>query len=231
TKHIKVEGLNLTQTMDDGSEATINQVSIWLDPEYYVRRKIRMDGTIKRGRKSEPFFMERENQDYRRVDDTYLYEPYREVMKIGGMMTDKQRRELAKAQSELEKAKAQLAQMPPAQRAMVEGMMASQMAQLDNLVDNGAATVEVITTEIEINPGFADTLIITLGGSAHSETLVRMIQTDLAKLGFEPGPATGTISKATSDAISAYQASRNMPVNGAPSPELAAALQAEASAL
>ncbi len=231
TKHIKVEGLDITQTMDDGSEATINQVSIWLDPQYYVRRRTRMEGTIKQGRKSEPFFMERENQDYRRVDETYLYEPYRQILKMGGMMNDKQRRELAKAQAELEKAKAQLAQMPPAQRAMVEGMMASQMAQLDNLVDNGAATVEIITTNVELNPGFADTPIITFSGSAHSETLVRMIQTDLAQLGFEPGPATGKINKATSDAISAYQASRNMAVNGAPSPELAAALQAEADAL
>lgn len=231
TKRIDVNGIAMTETLDDGSEVTINNVSMWLDTDYYVRRKFRMEGVIKRGRKSEPFFMERENQDYRRVGDTYLYEPYREVLKIGGMMDDKQRRELAKAQAELEKAKAQLAQMPPAQRAMVEGMMASQMAQLDNLVDNGAATVEIITTDIEINPGFADTPIITLGGSGHSETLVRMIQTDLATLGFEPGPATGKINKATSDAISAYQASRSMTVNGAPSPELAAALQAEVGAL
>ena len=74
-------------------------------------------------------------------------------------------------------------------------------------------------------------MITTFGGSGHSETLVRMIQTDLATLGFEPGPATGRINKATSDAISAYQASRNIAVNGAPSTELAAALQAEVGAM
>tara|TARA_R110002072_G_scaffold12748_2_gene54560 strand:- start:876 stop:2435 length:1560 start_codon:yes stop_codon:yes gene_type:complete len=231
TKHIVVEGIAMKETMEDGSEVTINRMDVWLDPVYYVRRKIRMEGIIKKGRASKDFFMERENQDYRRVDDTYLYEPYKEVMRIGGIMSDKDRRELAKAKKELESAKQQLAQMPASQRAMMEGMFASQMAQLESLVDDGSATVEVITTDIEINPGFADSMITTFGGSGHSETLVRMIQTDLARLGFEPGPATGRINKATSDAISAYQASRNIAVNGAPSPELAAALQAEVGAL
>jgi hypothetical protein len=231
TKRIDIEKVSLKQTMDDGSEVTINNVSIWLDPDYYVRRRIRMEGTMKRGRKSEPFFMERENQDYRRVGETYLYEPYREVMKVGGIMSDKDKRELAKAKKELESAKQQLAQMPASQRAMMEGMFASQMAQLESLVNNGAATVEVITTDIEINPGFADTMVTTFGGSSHSETLVRLIQTDLAKLGFEPGPVTGKINKATSDAISAYQASRNMTVNGSPSPELATALRADVDGL
>jgi len=231
TKRIVVEDLGLKQTTDDGAEMTINDVSIWLDPEYFVRRKIRMEGTIKRGRESEAFFMERENQDYRRVGETFLYEPYREVMKVGGIMSKKEQKELAKAQKELESAKKQLAQMPASQRSMMEGMFASQMAQLESLVNDGAATVTVITTDIEINPGFADTPIVSLSGPGHSETLIRLIQTDLAKLGFEPGPATGKINAATSDAISAYQASRNMTVNGAPSAELATALQAETSGL
>ncbi len=231
TKHIVVDEISMKETLDDGSEVTINEMSIWLDPEYYVRRKFRMEGVIKRGGKTEPFFMERENQDYRRVGVTYLYEPYREVMKVGGIMSDKDRRELAKARKELQSAKQQLAQMPASQRAMMESMFASQMAQLESLVNDGAATVEVVTTDIEINPGFADTMITTLGGSAHSATLIRLIQTDLAKLGFEPGPATGKINAETSRAISLYQASRNMPVNGAPSPELATALAAEVGAL
>lgn len=227
TKRIAVEGIAMKETMDDGSEVTINRMDVWLDPVYFVRRKIRMEGIIKKGRESKEFFMERENQDYRRVDDTYLYEPYKEVMKVGGILSSKEQRELAKAQKELESAKQQLAQMPASQRAMMEGMFASQMAQLESLVSDGSATVEVITTDIEINPGFASSQIFTFGGSSHSETLVRMIQTDLATLGFEPGPATGKINAETSKAISLYQASRDLPVNGAPSPELAAALQAE----
>lgn len=231
TRHIVVEGIAMKETMEDGSEVTINRMDVWLDPVYYVRRKIRMEGIIRKGRESKDFFMERENQDYRRVDDTYLYEPYKEVMKVGGILSSKEQRELAKAQKELESAKQQLAQMPASQRAMMESMFASQMAQLDSLVSDGAATIEVITTDIDINPGFAHSSIVTLGGSSHSATLVRMIQTDLAKLGFEPGPPTGAINAETSKAISLYQASRNLPVNGAPSPELAAALEADVNRL
>ncbi|MEZ5897462.1 MAG: peptidoglycan-binding domain-containing protein [Parvularculaceae bacterium] len=231
TKHIEINGVKMTQKMDDGSTVTVNNMHFWLDPEYFVRRKFRMEGTINRGKKSEPFFMERENQDYRRVGTSYLYEPYMEVMRVGGMISDKDRQELARAQKEMDKAKAQLAQLPPAQRAMVENMMAEQMAQLDSLANTGAAEIKVATTDIELNPDFASGYTITTFTGSGAATLVRSIQTNLATLGFNPGPATGQVNAATKAAISAYQSSRGISVDGEATPALARKLQDEVDAL
>ncbi|MCA8889245.1 MAG: peptidoglycan-binding protein, partial [Parvularculaceae bacterium] len=62
-------------------------------------------------------------------------------------------------------------------------------------------------------------------------TLVRSIQTNLATLGFTPGPATGQVNAATKAAISSYQSSRGLSVDGEATPALARKLQDEVDAL
>lgn len=155
TLKVEITGLDIKEESEDGRTIEIDNMSMWLDPAVYKRRKIRFEGTMTEGGKSQEFFMERENQDYRRVGDSYLYEPYAEVVRVGGVLTDEERRELAKAQKELEKAEAELAAMPASQRAMVEKMMGSQMAQMRSLVNTGMFETRIITSSIEINPDFA----------------------------------------------------------------------------
>ena len=55
---------------------------------------------------------------------------------------------------------------------------------------------------------------------ADSET-VRNIQSGLAKLGFDPGPADGVVSEKTRAAIREFQQQSGLPANGEPTPELA----------
>jgi hypothetical protein len=250
TLKVAVTGIGIKEKTEDGRTIEIEEVGIWIDPQHYKRPKIRLEGTVTEGRKSQEFFMERESQDYRRVEGTYLYEPYAEVVRVGGVMTDKERRELAKAQKELEKAEAELAAMPASQRAMVEKMMGSQMAQMRNMVNTGMFETRIVTTSIEINPDFATAFgpmtIIGAGpdgssgggasggtnaiGQGDNASVIRLIQAHLTTLGYEPGPATGQLDAMTTIAISQYQAEKGLPVTGEPSAALAQRLQTDVDA-
>ena len=54
-----------------------------------------------------------------------------------------------------------------------------------------------------------------------STSMVRSIQTDLATLGYDPGPADGMTGQKTTDAIIRYQRDHQLLADGTPSPELA----------
>jgi peptidoglycan hydrolase-like protein with peptidoglycan-binding domain len=59
-----------------------------------------------------------------------------------------------------------------------------------------------------------------------ADELTRMIQEDLARLGYEPGPATGEASTETIVAISKFQAEHDLEVSGEVSPQLAGIIKA-----
>ncbi len=54
-----------------------------------------------------------------------------------------------------------------------------------------------------------------------STGMVHSIQTDLATLGYDPGPADGMTGQKTTDAIIRYQRDHQLLADGTPSPELA----------
>ena len=58
------------------------------------------------------------------------------------------------------------------------------------------------------------------------EGLVQATQTQLIRLGYLQGPADGVMGPKTSDAISQFEQSTGLPVDGAPSPALLARLRA-----
>jgi hypothetical protein len=247
TERIAVDGLSLKQTTEEGQEIVIERFDVWIDPKYLKRRKVRMEGTLKEKGKTRKIFMERENRDYRRVGDSVMYEPYLEILRVGGIMDAKQKKELAKAQKELEQMERQMAAMPASQRQMMESMVGPQLDQLRNMASDGAITMEIVTTDIIINPDLSDDGAFyamftgkggmpdanggSLPGGDNSVAVIQIVQSSLAELGYQPGPATGQMTDATRSAIREYQASRGLAVTGQPSPQLAASLQAEAGAL
>ena len=242
TKIISLNGLSRKQKMEDGSEFEIKNANMWLDTDYYKNRRLRLEGTLTQDGKTQEIFIERENNDFRRVGDSYMYEPYKETLKAGGVLTDKQRRELAKAKEQMADFEKQMAAMPPDQRAMMERMVGPQIEQLRNLVDNGAVTIEVFTRKITINPDLGDDGAFyalfsggaggpggtgRLPGGDDSVATIQSIQLNLKKLGYDPGAATGELTDKTREAISKYQADKGLAVTGQPSSELAQALQAD----
>jgi peptidoglycan hydrolase-like protein with peptidoglycan-binding domain len=58
--------------------------------------------------------------------------------------------------------------------------------------------------------------------------MTEMVQQDLARLGYDPGPVTGEMNTATAIAISKFQAENKMEVTGAVTPQLAGVLAARA---
>ena len=74
-------------------------------------------------------------------------------------------------------------------------------------------------------------------GASSSDTvavdtgLVRMIQLDLARLGYETGEADGVLSRPTVVAITQFEAANGLEVTGRATPQLAGRLQAAVSAL
>jgi peptidoglycan hydrolase-like protein with peptidoglycan-binding domain len=69
-------------------------------------------------------------------------------------------------------------------------------------------------------------LSMLAAGPAVADDLTQMIQEDLARLGYEPGPATGEASTETIVAISKFQAEHDLEVTGEVSPQLAGIIKA-----
>ena len=249
TRRISMDDVSLRQMGDNGEEIIIDTLTVWIDTDYYKRRKFRLEGTLTENGQTRDFFMERENSDYKRVGNTHMYEPYKEILTFGGAMDAAQMRQLAEANKELEKLEKQLAALPASQRAMMEGMLGGQMQQLRDLASGGAVSVEVITTDIILNPDLslsagmyklfdedatginASDVVGIMPGGDTGGPVIQIIQQNLTRLGYQPGPADGVLTDQTRTAISQYQQAQGLTVTGQPSAQLAARLQDEADAL
>ncbi len=69
-------------------------------------------------------------------------------------------------------------------------------------------------------------LSLFAAGLAVADDLTRMIQEDLAKLGYDPGPPTGESSTQTVVAIAKFQAEHDLEVSGEVTPQLAGIIKA-----
>ena len=137
---------------------------------------------------------------------------------------------MKKAQAELAKFEDQLAQMSDQERAMMERMVGPQIEQMRSMTDGGTVEMRLNTTGFVLDPDFSKSGAKSVVAGAEA-SLLRMIQTDLAKLGYAPGNTDGNLDKATVVAITRYQASKGIEINGKPSPQLAGMLAADVDAM
>jgi hypothetical protein len=227
--HLTANGLNYSQLSDDGVRMTISEMHAWIDAGLMARRKMRFAGVMEQDNQSRDFFMEIEFDDFRKVSNSLLHEPYREVLRMGGMLGPEEQAEMTDAQEKLAEFEKQMATMPASQRAMMESMMGGQLAQMRNMVNGGAVEFEIITSAIRINPDFSSG-----GPSMHDafsgDNLVKIIQGHLVTLGYDPGNTNGDLSKATVVAITKFEAANGMPVTGQATPQLAGILAAAVDA-
>lgn len=146
--HLRADGLDHRQAVDGDGEVVIDTMSLWIDQAKYVPLKMTMSGTMSMQGQSRAVQMERLDADYREVEGSSMYEPYRQVLRMGGVMTEKDRKEMAKAQVELAKFEKQMAEMPASQRQLMEQMMGPQLEMIRNMAASGG--IEVITEVNEI---------------------------------------------------------------------------------
>jgi len=252
--HLRAEGLDHVEE-SDGAEYRIEAISMYVDKAEYVPLSMKMDGTMTSDDgKSQEMTMESVQADYRTVPGSDMYESYRQVMTMSGMLTPEDQAQMAEAQAQLAEFQKQKKSMPPQQVAMMESMMGPQMKMLENMAAGKGIEFETIVDDIRVNPELLDAMgnpcpgagapveanvrtISTGGGEVKTldtdkpesadgaDPMVLMIQEDLAELGYNVSP-TGTMDTTTAIAISQYEAEYEMPVTGKPSPQLAGILAA-----
>jgi peptidoglycan hydrolase-like protein with peptidoglycan-binding domain len=154
--HLRATDLNQVEEVD-GKEYHMDSISMWIDKAEAVPLKMRMDGTLVSGSESKPMTLENIQTDYRRVPGSNMYESYRQVMRMTGMLSAEEEAEFKKAQKELDKLDKEMASMSPSQRQMMENMMGDQIKMMRNIANGGAFENEVVVTSIEANPMLVDT--------------------------------------------------------------------------
>jgi len=148
TYHLVAENLDRTQTFAQGSSFTLQTVNVWVDTDKYVTRKVTMDGLMDTDGAPRPVTMEKFDQDFRDVPGSNLYESYRQIMRMNGVMTDETREQVEQARVQLEEFEQQLREMPQSQRDMMMNMMGDQIEMMRKLAAGDG--LEIITEVVSI---------------------------------------------------------------------------------
>ena len=152
--HLRADGMNrVVSEPGEDYTFTMRAANVWIDVEHYVTLRSTMEGDLEADGETREVTLEQLYEDYRDVGP--LYESYRQVMRMTGLMgamDPKQREELEKAREQMEEMKAQLDQMPAAARGMVERQLKNAEAQMA-MLDNDAFEITTDVLRIEINTG------------------------------------------------------------------------------
>lgn len=235
--HLRAGNVGHVQKTDDG-EFRMDSMSLWIDTTEYVPLRMKIDGTLTADGQTKPMTIENVQSDYRSVPGSRMYESYKRVMNISGMMTPEQEAQMGDAAKQMAELEQQMASMPASQRQMMEKMMGPQLEMMRSMSSGGGFKTEVLTTSITVNPQMAgddgqpcpSSGGRTIGTGDPDIQLTKTIQVSLASLGYDTGTTGGTMNKQTAIAISQFQASRGMEVTGQPSPQLAGVLSAAVDA-
>jgi hypothetical protein len=239
---------------------TVDRYEVTFDRHTFKRTGMSISGVIEGSNGTRPVMMSQNNENFRQVPGSMLYEPYRESSSVSGFISPELQEQMRAQLADLD---SQLDGMPAGQRAQMEAMMGGQMDQMRSMANNGTIEMVMNTTSIEINPALGQTNRGISGGSFVSDELldmiapggqpsavgggagggqgsngrlldtsgmIRMIQVSLDSLGYNPGPANGLLERPTVIAITQFEAAKGMPVTGQATPQLAGILAAEVDA-
>ena len=153
--HLRAEDLNQVQEAD-GQTFTIQAMSLWIDSTEYVPLQSKLTGVVTSGKETRPFLIEKLDMDYRQVPDSKLYESFKQVLRIGGMMDAKQQAEMREAQKQMAEFEQQMAAMPASQRQMMEKMMGGRLDMMRKMAAGGGFETETSIEEIKVLPLIAN---------------------------------------------------------------------------
>jgi hypothetical protein len=149
--HLRVEDLNQVQQVD-GEQFTLQSASLWLDSKEYVPLRTRTEGVATADGESREFTIERHDSDYRSVAGSRMYEPFRQVVRIAGVMNAEQQAQMREAQAQMADMEQQLAGMPAAQRQMVMNQMGPQMQMMKSMAAGGGFETVIEVHRMIANP-------------------------------------------------------------------------------
>jgi hypothetical protein len=125
---------------------------MWIDTEEYVPLRMKMDGTLTVDGETKPMSIENIQTDYRTVPNSNMYESYKQIMKMSGMLDPEQEAQMQEAAQQMAELEKQMASMPASQRQMMEKMMGPQLEMMRNMSSGGGFQVEMVTNSITVNP-------------------------------------------------------------------------------
>ncbi len=230
-KHYQSRGLSVPIESSPGQQGKMTGADAWFDTNDGVILGHRMIGEMTENGQTREFFVDVRYSDFREVPGCDLYEPYRRVMSMGGILNEEQTAQMAEAREQLEEFEQQMAALPPDQREMAERMMGGRMDMIRSMASGGAVEHVEEVEEIICNPDLAALFSVGDGSPAtvttSPEDLLRQIQLNLATLGYSPGNTNGVLDTITQIAISQYEAEKGMKVTGEPSQAVAQRLAAD----
>jgi hypothetical protein len=153
--HLRASEINQVQEAD-GREYKMDAISMWIDSTEYVPLRMLVDGVLTSGSETKPMKLETIQSDYRTIPDSKMYESFKRVMKISGMMDAAQEAELKEAQEKMAEFEQQMASMPASQRQMMQKMMGPQLEMMRTMAAGGGFQTEVVTHSIVVNPPMTD---------------------------------------------------------------------------
>lgn len=144
-----LEDTELGQQMGQDSEFRPVSGTLYLDTETFVPRRMVFQGELENAEGVHSVTSTMDLRDYR--DHRGMLVAHRTVMTVDGLgaAIDEE------ARAQFEEMERELANMPEAQRQMVESMMADQLEQFRAMMEGGdeVMVVEVNVTEVRINAG------------------------------------------------------------------------------
>jgi len=148
TYHLLATGLDRTQEYSVGNSFTLQTINVWVDTDKYVPLKMTMDGLMTTEGTTRPMTMEKLDQDYRDVPGSNMYESYKQIMLMNGVMNDADREQMEEAREQLAEFEQQLLEMPQSQRDMMMNMMGDQIEMMRKLAAGDG--LEIITEVLSI---------------------------------------------------------------------------------
>ena len=134
----------------------MESVRIIVDNEYNLPVQFIVRGTLEQGKDKRPMSIERWDADFTNPPGcTNHLRPYKSVMRIGGMLDDKQKAQMMEAQAQLAEAKQQLDSLPEDQKRMMMQMMGPQLEMMEKLAAGGG--IEVVSNVVEARCGYEPT--------------------------------------------------------------------------
>jgi len=147
---LRADNVNITQSQD-GSEFTLNTITMWVDTAEYVPLRLKMDGVARHDGESMPMTIEKLDSNYQNVAGSGMYESFTQVMRIAGVLTPEQEAEMKEAMVQMKELETQLAAMPASQRAMMEKMIGPQLEMIRSMASGNGMEVTIEVNAILVN--------------------------------------------------------------------------------
>jgi hypothetical protein len=150
--HLRADNLNHRQQVE-GGEFVLDTIDMWVDKKMYVPLKMTMKGEMAASGKQQAVQIEKIDRNYQGVPGSRMYESREQVMRLGGVMTPEQQKQMKEAQAQLADFRKQMAAMPKAQQDMMKNMMGPQLEMMEKMAESGAFEVVTKVNDIRVVKG------------------------------------------------------------------------------